>query len=65
MDNEIKKLEGNMNKIQRDIELIKNILMSEGELSSWAKKELAKARKRPESSYISLEDYKHNLMTKK
>ena len=42
--------------IKKDIDLIKNILMSEGELSNWAKKQLDKARKESEESYTSLEE---------
>jgi hypothetical protein len=42
--------------IKRDIDLIKNILMSEGELTGWAKKQLAKARKESEDTYTSLEE---------
>ena len=30
--------------IKKDLELIKNILLSEGELTDWAKRELARAR---------------------
>ena len=32
----------------RDVALIKNILLEEGELSNWAKRELEIARKNPE-----------------
>ena len=35
-----------MRKLMEDVALIKNILMSEGGLTPWAKKELMKARKR-------------------
>lgn len=42
--------------IKKDIELIKNILMSEGELSKWAKQQLSKARKESEDTYTSLEE---------
>ncbi len=49
-------LHRDMEKIRRDVELIKNILMSEGELTSWAKNALREARKEKESKYIDLED---------
>lgn len=42
--------------IKRDVELLKNVLLSEGELSDWAKKTLAEARKESEDSYVSLEE---------
>jgi hypothetical protein len=42
--------------LKRDIALIKHMLMSEGKLTEWAKKELAKARKEEESSYTNLEN---------
>jgi len=41
-------------KLSKDVELIKNILMSEGELSDYAKLQLTKARKENEDSYISI-----------
>ena len=49
-------LQEDMRRIRRDVELIKNILMSEGELSNWAKKEMIKARKQKEENYIDLEE---------
>ncbi len=45
-----------MRKLMEDVALIKNILMSEGGLTPWAKKELMKARKEDESKYTDLED---------
>jgi hypothetical protein len=42
--------------LKRDIAVIKHILMSEGKLTDFAKKELAKARSDPESSYTDLEE---------
>jgi hypothetical protein len=43
-------------RLRGDIELIKNILISEGELSNWAKKAVKKARKEPEEEYTSLSE---------
>ncbi len=42
--------------LKRDIALIKYMLMSEGKLTDWAEKELAKARREPESSYTDLDE---------
>lgn len=42
--------------LKKDIALIKYMLMSEGKITKWAEKELAKARKESESSYTDLED---------
>ena len=42
--------------LKQDIALIKNILFSEGELTDWAKKELAEARATPDSEYISMNE---------
>ncbi len=42
--------------IKKDIELLKNIILSEGELSDWAKDALTEARKESEDNYISLEE---------
>ena len=41
--------------IRRDVALIKSIL-SEGELTEWAKDELVEARVQDENSFVSLED---------
>ena len=54
-----------LRKLMRDVELIKNMLMSEGELTDWAKKELSEARNRSESSYVSLETVKRKILAKK
>ncbi len=49
-------LHRDMEKIRKDLELIKNILLSEGELTEWAKNSLKEARKENESKYVDLED---------
>jgi len=56
MKTDVRNLDDNMRKIMRDVELIKNILASEGELSDLAKTNLDKARKEDESEYTDLED---------
>ena len=42
--------------IKRDLEILKNVLLSEGELSDWAKKVLIEAREESEEDYVSLSD---------
>ena len=42
---------------KQDMELINNYLFYEGELTDWAKKELAKAKLIPESEYIFHDDF--------
>jgi len=64
MESEMKAMNDNLARLSRDIELIKWILMSEGELTDWAKKELAKAREENEDEYISLEDIEQRLINK-
>ena len=54
-----------MRKLMEDVALIKNILMSEGELTPWAKKELKRARAEPESSYTSHEELKRRIFSRK
>ena len=49
-------IQRDMVQIKRDLELIKNILLSEGELTDWAKKELKRARAENESEYTNLEE---------
>ncbi len=56
MEIEIKDINKNLIKLRRDVELIKNILMSEGELTEQAKIELAKARSEKKESYTSLDE---------
>lgn len=53
---EIDVIHRDMEKIMRDVELIKNILLSEGELTQWAKNALEKAREEGKSEYTDLED---------
>ena len=43
-------------KLQRDMSVIKHILSEEGKLTTWAKKELEKARLLPESEYVDLDE---------
>lgn len=42
--------------MKRDIAVIKHILSEEGQLTDWAKNQLTKARKEPETSYTDLDD---------
>ena len=64
MQTGLEEVNKNLVKLRRDIDLIKNILISEGELSNWAKKELEKARKRPSSEKISHEEVKHRILVR-
>jgi len=52
-------------KMKRELDFIKMILMSEGELTPWAKKALNKARARPESEYVSLEETKKRILSRR
>jgi len=54
MDAEIECLHKDLLDLKREVAMIKNILVSEGELTSWAKKELALARKGKMSGYTRL-----------
>ena len=54
-----------LDKLAKDVELIKEFVLPEGELTDWAKKELEEARKRPHSEYISLEEVKKKILAKK
>lgn len=65
----IKVKESDFRKVMNDIETIKSILLSqrkfsdsEGELSEWAKQELAEARKTPRSELISMEEIEREFM---
>ena len=42
--------------LMRDVALIKNILISEGELSDYAKKEIDRARREKAEEYTSLDE---------
>jgi len=52
--------------VKNDVVLIKNILIEEGEfeLSDWAKKELAEARKIPDSKLIDHEEIERRILGK-
>ena len=56
METETKNMNEKLIKLIRDVELIKNILMSEGELTEYAKRELKKARAEKEEDYTNLEE---------
>ena len=42
--------------MKTDLAIIKHILSEEGQLTPWAREELAKARSEPVSSYTDLDD---------
>lgn len=62
-----------LRKLIQDVSQIKEMLMAEKEeremeeieLTDWAKSELEKARNRPEKEYVSLEDVKKRILSKK
>ena len=56
MESEIKVMKEEILKLAVDVALIKNILISEGELTESAKKDLDEARAEDTEEYISLEE---------
>ena len=56
METEINSLRGDIKRLRIDINLIKEILLNERELTGWAKKELKIAREEDENNYLSLEE---------
>lgn len=56
MESETKQIHEDLLKIRKDLDLIKNILISEGELTPYAKKQLIKARNEKEEEYTPLDD---------
>lgn len=62
-----------LRRLIKDVAEIKEILIAEKEekeikeveLTDWAKNELKEARKRPESEYVSLDDIKKRILSKK
>jgi len=55
-------LHEDMIRIQKDLEAIKKILLSEGELSERAKEALERARQAPRESYTRLDDVKAEIL---
>ena len=67
MESETKQIHKDILKMQKDIELIKEILLDEAgerELTDWAKNELEEARKTPKEEYISHEEVKKRILAK-
>ena len=56
MDITVDEMHRDILKLQRQIDLLSKILLNEGKLTVWAKKELAKAKSEKENSYTSLND---------
>tara|TARA_Y100000310_G_scaffold289302_1_gene315604 strand:+ start:1628 stop:1837 length:210 start_codon:yes stop_codon:yes gene_type:complete len=50
-----------LNQMQQDIDILKEKLDDEGELTDWAKEELEKARQEPLGDQTSLEDLRKEL----
>jgi hypothetical protein len=55
MDTEMSYVKKDLDQLKNDMALIKYALLSEGELTDYAKKELSAARKEPGSEYTPLE----------
>ena len=53
-----------LNKMQSEINVIKESLDEDGELTDWAKEELKKAREAPEEDYTSQEDVRKMILGK-
>ena len=53
-----------LSQLKDDIALIKNILLDEGKLTDWAKKELERARATPESEWVSHKEVEKMLTGK-
>lgn len=71
METETHEINKKLAQLARDVALIKQILMKqklskdpEGELSDWAKEELAQARAEPKSSRATLEQVEQRLRKK-
>ncbi len=56
MTQSLEQLHREIQDVRADLALIKNILVEEGELTSWAKKQLKQARQTDEKRYKRLED---------
>ena len=64
MENVNKEILSRLNKIQIDIEFIKENIAEDFELSDWAKNELSEARKIPDSECVSHEEVKKMILKK-
>ena len=53
---ELENFQEDLTEIKNNIRLLKNVLLFEGELTDWAKKELAKARGEEKEDFISLDE---------
>ena len=54
-----------LDKLAKDVELIKEVIVPEGELTDWAKNQLESARKTPRSQYIPHDEVKKKILAKK
>ena len=62
MESEAETINKNLTKLGEDIALIKDFLMPEINLTDWAEKELAQARKLPRSKYVPVEDIEKRIL---
>ncbi|MBA7656308.1 hypothetical protein ES703_64232 [subsurface metagenome] len=64
MDDTNQKILEKLNKIQIDIEFIRENIKEDEELSEWAEKELDEARKVPDSEMVSFEEAEQRILRK-
>lgn len=62
MEATLQSLHQEMAEIKAVLEAIKRLLLSEGELTPWARRALDKARQEPRESYTRLEDLKAEIL---
>lgn len=63
MEKQMIKVDANdLRQLVQDVQLLKNVLLLEGELTDWAKKELVKARKTSDEEYISMEEIEKEFL---
>ena len=62
MNTDIKHMHEDLEMLKKDIAVIKHVLLQEHKLTPKAMKELEKARKTPQSKYISHEELRKQLL---
>ncbi len=62
MEGDTDSIQRDLTQIKRDVEAIRQALLYEGELTEWAKKQLAKARAQQKATYTSHEDLRREIM---
>jgi hypothetical protein len=62
MNQDFIELKNEISSIRKDLDLIKKLLLHEGQLTDYAKKELMLAREEDELNYSSLGDVKKKIL---